>query len=137
MIRSVDADQRTRRRRRREAARRRRTRLAVAAAIAFVAGVALGAARGDAPETGKPPSSPDPAAKARKAAAAVDRLSLEQQVGRMVILRFTGTEPPGYMRRVLRQGRAAGVILFRDNVVSPGQMRTMTGALRDAMPGAI
>ena len=37
----------------------------------------------------------------------------------MVILRFAGTQAPGYVRRVLRQGRAAGVILFRDNVVSP------------------
>ena len=37
----------------------------------------------------------------------------------MVILRFAGTEAPGYVRRVLREGRAAGVILFADNVVSP------------------
>ena len=138
MIRSVDSDERTRRRRRREAVRRRRTRLAVAALVAFVAGVALGAAGDDAPETRGPASAAEPAEeKAREAAAAVDRLLLEQQVGRMVILRFVGTQPPGYVRRVLREGRAAGVILFRDNVVSPGQMRRLTGTVQDAMPGAI
>ena len=41
----------------------------------------------------------------------------------MVILRFAGTTAPGYVRGALREGRAAGVILFRDNVVSPGQLR--------------
>jgi beta-N-acetylhexosaminidase len=129
MIRSVDADQRTRRRREREAVRRRRARLGVAALVAFVVGVVLGAAGGDAPESGRTAPASQPAEQARQAAAAVDELSLEQQVGRMVILRFVGTEPPGYVRRALREGRAAGAILFRDNVVSPGQMRSLTGTL--------
>ena len=53
----------------------------------------------------------------------------------MVILRFDGTEPPGYVRRVLREGRAAGVILFRDNVVSPDQLRRMTRTLRERDAG--
>ena len=131
MIDSVDADQRVRRRRRRDAVRRRRLRLGVAALVAFVAGAVLGAGGGgDEPGRGRPAAASEPAQQAR---AAVDRLSLEQQVGHMVILRFEGTQPPGYVRRAVRQGRVAGVILFRDNVVSPGQMRQLTRAL----PGAI
>ena len=131
MIDSVDADQRVRRRRRRDAVRRRRLRLGVAALVAFVAGAVLGAGGGDdEPGRGRPAAASEPAQQAR---GAVDRLSLEQQVGHMVILRFEGTQPPGYVRRAVRQGRVAGVILFRDNVVSPGQMRQLTRAL----PGAI
>jgi beta-N-acetylhexosaminidase len=131
MIDSVDADQRVRRRRRRDAVRRRRLRLGVAALVAFVAGAVLGAGGGgDEPGRGRPAAASEPA---QHALAAVDRLSLEQQVGHMVILRFEGTQPPGYVRRAVRQGRVAGVILFRDNVVSPGQMRQLTRAL----PGAI
>jgi beta-N-acetylhexosaminidase len=133
MIESVQADQRTRRRRRRDAVRRRRARLGAAAVVAFLVGAVLGAGGGDTPRSDRPAA----AKPANKARAAAGRLPLEQAVGRMVILRFEGTEPPGYVRRVLRQGRAAGVILFRDNVVSPGQLRRLTGTLQDAMPGAI
>jgi beta-N-acetylhexosaminidase len=113
--------------------RRRRARLGAAALAAFAVGAALGAGSGGS-ERDRPAPAAEPAAKAR---AAVDRLSLTEQVGRMVILRFQGTQPPGYVRRVLRDGRAAGVILFRDNVVSPGQMRELTGTLQRAMPGTI
>src|SRR4051812_11597397 len=135
MIESVHADQRSRKRRRRVVVRRRRARLAAVAVVAFVAGVVLGAGGGD---DGTPPQRRRIAqAATEKARAAVDRLPLEQQVGRMVILRFNGTQPPGYVHRVLRQGRAAGVILFRDNIVSPAQTRTLTTSLRRSLPGAI
>jgi beta-N-acetylhexosaminidase len=132
MIDSVSAHRRTTKRR--EAVRRRRARLAAAAVVAFLVGAAFGAGDGD----GTPPklatATPAPA---ERAGAAVDKLSLEQQVGHMVILRFAGTEPPGYVRRVLREGRAAGVILFRDNIVSPGQTRALTRTLQQNMKGAI
>ena len=125
MIRSVD-----RSRGRREQVRRRRLAVAVAAALAFLAGLALGAG-GEEPappgrEANEPPAEPP--------VPAVDRLSLEQQVGRMVILRFAGTEPPEYVRRALREGRTAGAILFRDNVADPAQLRRLTRALRRASP---
>jgi beta-N-acetylhexosaminidase len=68
---------------------------------------------------------------------AVDRLALEQRVGHMVILRFAGTEAPGYVREALQEGRAAGVILFRDNVVDPGQLRALTRSLRRADPATL
>jgi beta-N-acetylhexosaminidase len=132
MIDSVQDRQRTRAGRRRAQVRRRRTALAGAAAVALVAGLALGSSDGD----DAPREEPTPAA-AEPPEQAVERLTLEQQVGRMVILRFAGTEAPGYVRRALREGRAAGAILFRDNVTDPVQLRALTRSLRDTAPGTI
>jgi beta-N-acetylhexosaminidase len=135
MIRRVDERERSRASRRRVQIRRRRAALAAAAAVALIAGLAIGAGddeSGDpaAPTDGgeAPPEAPEEA---------VERLSLEQQVGRMVILRFAGTEAPGYVREALRQGRAAGAVLFRDNVVDPAQLRRLTGSLRRDAPGTL
>jgi len=129
---------------RRATVRRRRRGLAAAAVAAFVVGIAIGAG---AEETTEPPQvgrvdgasavatargATRRIAPAARAAAAVDGLSLEQQVGQTLMLRFAGTSPPAYVRRVLRRRQAAGVILFRDNVVSPAQVRSLTAALRAA-----
>jgi beta-N-acetylhexosaminidase len=109
--------------------RLRRLRLAVPALLAFVLGAVVGAQGDDAaPRTAREPA-PAPAERTRDAVA---RLPLEQQVGRLVILRFAGTQAPGYVLRALRKGRTAGAILFRDNVVSPAQLKVLTGALHDA-----
>jgi beta-N-acetylhexosaminidase len=61
---------------------------------------------------------------------AVEDLTLRQQVGQLIVLRFAGTTPPAYVRDALRERRAAGVILFRDNVSTPGQLRALTTNLR-------
>ena len=135
MIKRVEGFERTRRRR--QEVRRRRLAVAVVAALALIAGLAVGAGG----KTDEPSPRDEPQAGATATSEprppAVDRLSLEQQVGRMVILRFAGTEAPGYVRRVLRQGRAAGVILFRDNVADPVQLRRLTRSLREASPGTV
>ncbi len=65
-----------------------------------------------------------------EARAAVLPLTLEQQVGHVLLLSFAGTTPPLYVLRALRSGRAAGVILFRGNVRSPTQIRALTARLR-------
>jgi beta-N-acetylhexosaminidase len=130
MIRSVDRAE-AHRRRRREQVRRRRLALAGAAAVAFLGGVAVGAGGEQEAPPGREAGT---AAPGEAPVPAVDRLTLEQQVGRMVILRFAGTEPPGYVRRALGEGRAAGAILFRDNVADPEQLRRLTRALRAASP---
>ena len=62
-------------------------------------------------------------------------LTLAEQVGQTVILRFNGTRVPASARRALRQGRAAGVILFTDNVASRGQLRRLTRTLQAAAGG--
>ena len=116
---------------------RRRRALLACAVVALLAGVGVAVLTGDdgpAPrssprdKTGSPPGAPP----ARAERAAVDRLTLRQRVGQLIVLRFAGTSPPGYVRAVLRERRAAGVILFRDNVATPGQTRALTAALRRA-----
>ncbi len=67
--------------------------------------------------------------------AAVDRLSLEQQVGQTLILAFAGTTEPAYVARILRRRRAAGVILTGENVVSPRQVRALTRRLERSARG--
>jgi beta-N-acetylhexosaminidase len=62
----------------------------------------------------------------------VDDLTLEQQVGQLLVLRFAGETAPEYVRRALREQRVAGVILFRDNIRSPEQARALTRVLRRA-----
>jgi beta-N-acetylhexosaminidase len=117
-----------------------RRRLAVlgVAGAALLAGVAVGAgsgeevgpARGGGPRAGAAAGGgTDPRAAARSA---VERLSLRQQVGQLVVLRFAGTAAPGYVRRVLLQNRAAGAILFRDNLTGPEQATALTRSLREA-----
>jgi beta-N-acetylhexosaminidase len=59
-------------------------------------------------------------------------LTPRQQVGQLLLLRFRGTAVPAYVRRLLRERRVAGVVLFRDNVRSPGQLRELTTILRRA-----
>jgi beta-N-acetylhexosaminidase len=53
-------------------------------------------------------------------------------VGQVLVIAFGGTSPPQYVRRALREGRAAGVILFGGNVQSPSQVRALTASLQRA-----
>ena len=112
--------------------RQRRLRVAAAAFAAFAIGAAIGARGGEEPASAPAPRAPEPSAPATPPAEPVDRLSLPQQVGRMVILRFAGTEAPGYVREALRRRRVAGVILFGDNVAGEAQVQALTAALREA-----
>jgi beta-N-acetylhexosaminidase len=121
------------------AAVRRRRRLGAAAVAAFAAGLLVAAVTGGDPaEPGREPparapaSGESPARPRTSEPAPVDALTLEQQVGQTLVLRFAGTTAPGYVRRALRRRLAAGAILFRDNVLAPDQLRALTGALRTA-----
>jgi len=115
---------------------RRRWALLAAAVAAFAVGIVVGAGPDGerparAPNVAVPPAAA-PDAPAAEAEAGVDRLTLRQQVGQLIVLRFAGTAPPAYVRRALRERRAAGAILFRDNVVDPEQLTALTRALRAA-----
>jgi len=61
---------------------------------------------------------------------AVDELTLEQQVGQVLVLSFSGTTAPEYVREAVRERRVAGVILFGGNIAGSSQLRELTGALR-------
>jgi beta-N-acetylhexosaminidase len=113
---------------------RRRRNLIAGAVAAFAVGLAVGATTGgeeeDDPVRAAPGrSAPAPAG---EPARPVDRLSLRQQVGQLIVLRFAGTTAPDYVTEALRERRAAGAILFRDNVTSAEQLRALTRALRRA-----
>ncbi len=98
----------------------RRTRLA----LALLAGGAVLGGGASGSQATAPVSSRD----ARPAT--VDELPLSSQVGRLVVLRFAGTSAPAYVRDILREGRAAGAILFRDNVIDAEQTKALTRQLR-------
>ncbi len=118
--------------------RRRQTAVLAAAVAAFGLGATIGSShekptsvvRADATTTPEPDATPT--ATATASPDAVDELSLQQQVGKLVVLRFEGTEVPTYVRRVLRKGWASGAILFRANIVDPKQLRALTRVLDKA-----
>ena len=119
----------------RRAVIRRRRLLALCAVLALCAGIAVAATRDggeDRADAPPPPNELVPPAGEPAREDPVDRLTLRQRVGQLLVLRFDGTSPPAYVREVLRERRAAGAILFRDNVASPGQVRALTRALRRA-----
>jgi beta-N-acetylhexosaminidase len=131
------------------AARRRLAALCAAAAGALVLGIAVGAgAGGDGPGedgSGAAPGGGEPDTRAaggereaeRRQAAerAVDRLSLRRQVGQLLISSFDGTSAPEYLRRRLRSGETAGVILFGRNGGDAAHWRTLTRSIQEAAGG--
>jgi beta-N-acetylhexosaminidase len=106
-----------------------RSRFVMPAVVAFALAGCGGEGAGSrpAPQTGEAGARPPAAARA-----AIDRLSLRQQVGQVLVLAFGGTEAPGYVRRALGRGRVAGVILFGGNVAGPAQVRALTASLQRA-----
>jgi beta-N-acetylhexosaminidase len=62
-------------------------------------------------------------------------IPLRQLAGAPIVFSFSGTTLPAYARDILREGRAAGVILFGDNVTSAGQLRALTRSIRRASGG--
>jgi beta-N-acetylhexosaminidase len=116
------------------AARRRLALLAGAGVLALAAGIAAGAGSEDAGEGG----GARPERPRKEVLRAVDRLSLRQQVGQLTISSFPGSRPPPYIRRRLRAGETAGVILFGPNAGPPAQWQRLTMALqRSANYGAL
>ena len=69
----------------------------------------------------------------RRTPAAAPRLSLREQVGQTLVSSFDGTEPPGYLRRRLRAGETASVILFGRNIAGAAALRSITRELDGAL----
>ncbi len=114
------------------AARRRLALLGAGALLALVVGLVAGASGGDQEDE------PQPAPAAGRAQAAVDGLSLRQQVGQLTVSSFQGTAVPGWLRRRLGAGETAGVILFGFNATTPAQWQALTRAIqRGARDGAL
>ncbi|HEV2873531.1 MAG TPA: glycoside hydrolase family 3 N-terminal domain-containing protein [Thermoleophilaceae bacterium] len=111
-----------------QAARRRLALLLSAAFAAFIAGVAAGAGGGDEQE--QEPEVLRGEARQERALAAVDRLSLRQQVGQLIVSSFPDPAPPDYIRRRLRARETAGVILFGLNAGTEAEWRRLTRSLQ-------
>jgi beta-N-acetylhexosaminidase len=104
--------------------RRRLGALAAVAAVAAGTGIAIGAGGDEAPgEHARPAKAP-----------ALD-LPLERQVGQLLVMSFDGTEAPAYIRRRLRAGEGAGVILFGGNVGDAAGLRRLTRSIQRAARG--
>jgi beta-N-acetylhexosaminidase len=114
------------------AARRRFFALVLAAAVALIAGLVIGSGAGDDSETD--PAVGVSAGRAREEAAvrAVDRLSLREQVGQLLVSSFDETSVPDYIRRRLIARETAGVILFGRNGGPESQWRQLTRVLQRA-----
>jgi beta-N-acetylhexosaminidase len=115
-------------------ARRRLAALAAAAGLALIAGIAVGASRGGDETPKAPRNTPERPRAAAVGAAA--KLSLRRQVGQLIVMRFNGSGPPPYVPRVLRAGRAAGVILFKDNVASRPALKRLVRTLQRGAGGS-
>jgi beta-N-acetylhexosaminidase len=105
-------------------ARRHQAALGAAAAAALVVGFAVGAGAG-----GDGGSSREQGTRTH---AAVDQLSLRQQVGELLIVSFPGQAAPDYVRRRLRTGEGAGVVLFGENAASAAQLRRLTDGIQSS-----
>ena len=121
-----------------QAARRRLALLGAAAALALVVGIVIGSG-GDGDDEPERESAVTPAeeeaARGRELRRAVDRLSLRQQVGQLVISSFDEATRPDYIRRRLGAGETAGVILFGRNGGDAAQWRRLTRSIQAAARG--
>jgi beta-N-acetylhexosaminidase len=108
------------------AGRRRLLALVAVAVVAVAIGVAVGAGSGGGSNGGG--SVAPPRSEKR-------RMPLEQAVGQLLMMSFDGTEAPAYIRRRLRAGEGAGVILFAGNVADAAQLRRLTRSIQRAARG--
>jgi beta-N-acetylhexosaminidase len=114
----------------RDRARRRRlTGLAGVGLAAVAIGIAVGAGDGDERDGRGSENA------GRSAATTGPTLPLRRAVGELLVTAFDGTVAPEYIRRRLRDGEGAGVILFGGNVVDAAQLRRLTGSIQRAARG--
>jgi beta-N-acetylhexosaminidase len=94
----------------------RRRRIAAAAVCGLAVGAfAFGAALGDG-------SRPRPSA--------ASQLTPSQLAGERIVLGFRGAQPPDGVRRAIRRGQVAGVVLFAENLPSRGVGRRLIRRLQ-------
>jgi len=78
---------------------------------------------------------PAPASTLDDAHRTVAAMPLKRRIGELLIVSFAGTTAPRYVLDGLREGRAAGVILFGGNAPSAASVRALTARLQRAAGG--
>ena len=58
------------------------------------------------------------------------KLSVAQLAGERLVAGFASRQPPAALRRLIHQGRIAGVVLFSNNFSDPGEARRLARALQ-------
>lgn len=117
------------------AARRRLTALCALAAVSAITGLVIGAGAGGEGELDRGVAGRAPNGPQRGDSRQASQLPLERAVGQLLIMSFDGTEAPAYIRRRLRDGEGAGVILFAKNALDADTLRSLTGSLQGAAGG--
>jgi beta-N-acetylhexosaminidase len=111
---------------------RRRRRVAVAACVAFAAGLATAVVRGGDPDAVTYASGTDesllPVSSATRSEVA--SLGARTLAGQRVIVGFSGPDVPGWLRDAIEGGDIGGVVLFSGNVASSDQVRKLTARLQ-------
>jgi beta-N-acetylhexosaminidase len=105
--------------------------LLAVAMVALIAGIAVGGGDGDGGSAATQPEvaiGPEPDA--------VRQLTLRRQVGQMTVSSFDGPTVPPYIRRRLRAGETAGVILFGRNGGPRATWKRVTRTLQRAAGGS-
>lgn len=59
-------------------------------------------------------------------------LSPQQLAGQRIIYSYTGLTPPSSLLQLIREGKAAGVVFFSDNISSVAQIRSVIAELEEA-----
>lgn len=116
-------------------ARRRLVALGAAGALALLVGVAVGASSGGGEGDGQPADAGRTGTAGARERPATE-LSLERAVGQLLVMSFDGVSAPAYIRRRLRTGEGAGVILFAKNAPDPATLRSLTRSLQRAASGS-
>lgn len=60
--------------------------------------------------------------------------SLEQKIGSMIMVGFDGTSVPESIKADLQLRRLGGVVLFKNNIIDPLQIQTLTSELQSLSP---
>lgn len=115
-------------------ARRRLALLGATAFVALVVGIVVGGSSGGGKAVHGLPAAVAPP---KKAVQRANGLSLERQIGELLVISFRGPGVPMYVKRALRQGRASGIILFRGNAGSESEMRAVTSTVQRAGRGRV
>lgn len=107
--------------------------LCLAAGAAVAGGAVVGAQEGsESGGAGATPERPAGRGDGKRPRDPAARLTLEQQLGQLLVMSFDGVKAPEYILRRLRRGEGSGVILFGKNAPNAGSVKVLTATLRRA-----